>query len=71
MTNITANYPTAQQLIAANPMLGVIARRIVRLWHSGKADESGREYRAAIANYGADVKGALDTVIGFMCLWEA
>lgn len=70
MTNDTAN-PSAEQLIAANPMLGVIARRIVRLWRSGQADESKHEYHTAIANYGADLREPLDAVISFLCLWEA
>lgn len=68
MTNTTTNYPTAQQLISANPMLGVLAVRIVRLWHSGQGDEAAREYHSALSNYGADMKRPLDVVIAEMCL---
>lgn len=68
MNNSSTNYPTAQELVAANPMLGVLAMRIVRLWHSGQAQEAEKEYRAAISNYSENVRQPLDAVIAEMCL---
>lgn len=63
MNQHTPNYPTAQELISANPMLGVLAVRIVRLWRNGQATEAEKEYRAAISNYGEIMRQPLDVVI--------
>lgn len=66
--NTTANYPTAQELIAANPMLGVIALRCLRICREQGPEAARREMDALCWNYGQDMRPLIERVIAALAV---
>lgn len=61
--NTTANYPTSQELVRANPFLGVFALRCLRICREQGPEAARREIDVLCWNYGQDVRPLIERVI--------